>query len=189
MVTGLALVGVVMRPFLPLAIMLCAGLPTPRSLAAQAVVTAAAGPSIPVGGTADTYQTGYNVAIKAGMKPPFSALGMNIEGMFNQFKSSGSDSVVSRTLAVIANATISANPGTRFSIGYLIVGFGLYNTKSNVDRPGLTSGWNSDLGFSAGMGVSLPVKGIESFLEARFHLINSDAENVKFVPIAFGIRF
>ncbi|HET6761149.1 MAG TPA: hypothetical protein VFH13_03570, partial [Gemmatimonadaceae bacterium] len=71
---------------------------------------------------------------------------------------------------------------------YVLVGGGVYNTKSDV--PGAKSG--KDLGFNAGIGATFGVGPFATFLEARYHTISRKAGEggvMQFVPITVGLMF
>lgn len=157
---------------------------------AQTSFSIAAGATVPVGSTADAVDVGYNAMVGIGIKPPLAPLGVRIEGMLNQnaYKSSVASSGSMRVLAGIVNATLSG-AGMPIPMGYLIAGIGMYNGKA-VDLPaGFTSSSSTDLGFNVGAGINFPLTGFSTYLEARFHLINTDTESTKLIPISFGIKF
>src|SRR5438132_5752666 len=51
------------------------------ALQAQASFSVAAGATVPMGGTADQFKTGYNITAGIGIKPPLAPLGFRFEGM------------------------------------------------------------------------------------------------------------
>ena len=153
------------------------------ALHAQMSFSVAAGATVPMGGTGDDLKTGYNVTAGLGIKPPLAPIGLRIEGMLNQldFKTSAFGSA--RLLAGIANITLS---GPVMPMGYLIGGVGMYNV-ATPDIAG--SSTKTKAGFNAGVGLNFPLTGFGTFVEARFHLVTTDNESMKFVPITFGIKF
>jgi len=165
------------------ALSLAATLFAAPALYAQASFSVAAGATIPMGGTADNLKTGYNVTAGLGIKPPLAPLGFRLEGMLNQmdFKKSAFGST--RLLAGVANVTLS---GVAMPMGYLIGGVGLYNV-ATPDIAGSSS--TTKAGFNVGSGLNFPLTGFSTFAEVRFHLVTTDNESMKFVPITFGIKF
>jgi len=47
----------------------------------------------------------------------------------------------------------------------------------------------TEFGFNLGAGINLPLTGFSTFIEARWHSINTEDENTTYIPIVFGIRF
>jgi hypothetical protein len=168
------------------ALVLAATLFAVPALHAQASFSIAAGATIPMGTTADNLKTGYNVTAGVGIKPPLAPLGLRVEGMLSSmdFKTCtlcGTGST--RLLAGIANVTLS---GVAMPMGYLIGGVGMYN----VATPDISgSPTKTKAGFNVGAGLSFPLTGFSTFAEVRFHLVTTDNESMKFVPITFGIKF
>ena len=156
------------------------------ALQAQASFSVAAGATVPMGGTADQFKTGYNITAGIGIKPPLAPLGFRFEGMLNSmdFKTCtlcGNGSA--RLLAGVANLTLS---GVAMPMGYLIGGVGMYNV-AFPDISGAPS--KTKAGFNIGAGLNFPLTGFSTFAEVRFHLVTTDNESMKFVPITFGIKF
>ena len=153
---------------------------------AQASFSLAAGATVPVANTADGAEVGYNAILGIGIKPPLAPLGLRIEGMFNSMSLKNTTSGSMRTLAGIANVTLSG-VGMPIPMGYLIGGLGMYNNKL-VDIP-LAGDGETDFGFNIGAGLNFPLTGFSTFLEARFHMINTANEKTTFIPITFGLKF
>ena len=165
------------------ALVLAATLFLAPALHAQASFSIAAGATVPMGGTADDLKTGYNLTAGIGIKPPLAPLGVRFEGMLNQmdFKTTAFGSA--RLLAGIANVTLS---GAVMPMGYLIGGLGMYN----VATPDIAASESkTKIGYNIGAGLSFPLTGFSTFAEVRFHLVSTDPESMKFVPITFGLKF
>jgi hypothetical protein len=154
---------------------------------AQASLSVAAGAAWPVGGTAESFTLGYNAFAALTIKPPLSTLGLRIDVIFNELQGTAANVTGLRTVAFTANATLStvASPIPVYAVG----GFGLYNSDPTGEPPGVNSGWNNDLGFNVGAGLSLPFTGVGAFIEARLHVISSETESIKFVPLVLGLKF
>ena len=150
---------------------------------AQTSFSVAAGLTVPMGNTGDALNSGYNVTAGLGIKPPLAPVGLRFEGMLNQmdFKTSAFGSA--RLISGIANVTLS---GPAIPMGYLIGGIGMYNF-ATPDIANSSS--ETKVGFNVGAGLNFPLTGIGTFLEARFHLVSTEGESMKFVPITFGIKF
>jgi hypothetical protein len=153
----------------------------------------AAGATMPIGTTGDVYDMGYNAILGLGIKPPLAPLGVRIEGMFTQMMAKEDPlfpgvEVGSRTLAGIANVTLSG-AGMAVPMGYLIGGLGLYNSGCAGSSCGSGTSSETDMGVNFGVGLNIPLTGFGTFVEARLHIIMSDPENTKIIPITFGMRF
>jgi hypothetical protein len=165
------------------ALVLAATLFAAPALQAQASFSIAGGAAIPMGTTADGLKTGYNITAGVGIKPPLAPLGLRIEGMLNQMDFKASAFGSTRLLAGVANVTLS---GVAMPMGYLIGGLGMYN----VATPDVTGSQSATkLGFNVGAGLSFPLTGFSTFAEVRFHLVTTENESMKFVPITFGLKF
>ena len=158
-----------------------AALAVAAPLQAQTSFAVSLGAAVPVDNTADVLDLGYNVTASLGIKPPLAPLGLRIDGMLNQFDGKAGGSL--RSLAGTVNATLSG-PMMPIPMGYLIGGIGMYNSDSEGAAESTT-----DLGFNIGAGLTFPLTGFSTFLEARFHLVSSEGESMKFIPITFGMRF
>jgi hypothetical protein len=154
---------------------------------AQTSVSLAAGATMPIGSTSDAFDMGYNAIVGLGIKPPLAPIGARFEGMFSQmaFKNTAVDGSM-RILAGTANATISG-AAMAVPMGYLIGGLGLYN--SSCSGCALPSDATTDFGFNVGVGLNIPLTGFGTFAEARLHVIMSEGESTKIIPITFGIKF
>lgn len=153
------------------------------ALRAQTSFSIAAGAAAPIGSTADDLKMGYNATVGLGIKPPVAPLGLRFEGMLNQmdFKTSALGST--RLISGSANVTLS---GPAVPMGYLIGGVGMYNVAlpdvANADAV-------NKVGFNIGGGLTFPLTGFSTYLEARLHVVNTEGQSMKFVPVTFGIKF
>jgi hypothetical protein len=154
------------------------------SAQAQTSLIFAAGATMPIGSTGDAVEMGYHGTVGLGIKPPLAPIGARIEGMFNDnaFKAASDASL--RILAVTANATFAAMP-----TAYFIGGLGMYNGKCAGTCGLLGSESNTDFGFNIGGGLNIPLTGLGVFVEARLHIINTETESTKLLPITVGIKF
>jgi hypothetical protein len=154
------------------------------SAQAQTSLIFAAGATMPIGSTGDAVEMGYHGTVGLGIKPPLAPIGARIEGMFNDNAFKGASDASLRILAVTANATFAAMP-----TAYFIGGLGMYNGKCAGTCGLLGSESNTDFGFNIGGGLNIPLTGLGVFVEARLHIINTETESTKLLPITVGIKF
>ena len=99
------------------------------------------------------------------------------------FRSSGGDvhvtSVTGNFVYKIPGATVSP---------YAIGGAGWYHA-SLGPALGFVSGSDNHFGWNIGGGISMPLSGFDTFIEARYNQIQGDGGTAKFIPITFGIMF
>jgi hypothetical protein len=151
-----------------------------------------AGATVPVSDFGDYTSTGFNIGALIEMKPALSPVGLRFDGTYHRlgFKTdftgaSGSTSVWNLN----ANAVLSpaASPI------YLIGGAGVYSLTDNYEGSSFKPSSGTKVGFNVGGGLRMPLTGFDTFIEARYHLINmgsdGNASNVKMIPISFGVRF
>lgn len=150
---------------------------------AQTSLIFAAGATMPVGSTGDGVDAGYHAMIGVGVKPPLAPLGARVEGLFNENAYKGASDANLRLLAVTANGTYTMAPQV-----YLIGGLGMYNGKCSGTCGPVNEG-STDFGFNFGGGVNIPLTGLGVFVEARLHIINTENESTKILPITVGIKF
>lgn len=166
------------------ALALAAILFTAPALHAQTSFSVAAGAAVPLGSTADGLSVGYNVTAALGIKPPLAPIGLRIDGMFNSMEAKSPATGTGRILAGTANVTLS---GAALPMGYLIGGLGMYNFSVAGVTPKPPS--ETKFGFNIGVGLKFPLTGFSPFAEARLHIVSTEGQSTKFVPITFGITF
>ena len=66
--------------------------------------------------------------------------------------------------------------------------FGFYEDVVTDERT-IRSRTQTKLGLNAGAGVTIPVAGVRTFVEARYHDAFTNNRHTGFVPIVFGIQF
>lgn len=141
---------------------------------------------MPLGSTGDQVDAGYHAIVGLGIKPPLAPIGARLEGLFNDNESKTAADQTSRILGLIANVTYTAIP-----TAYFIGGLGMYNLRCAGTCPTVPGVDNSDtkVGFNVGGGVNIPLTGLGVFIEARLHIINTDTQSTKLLPITVGIKF
>jgi len=117
-----------------------------------------------------------------GYKPAFSPLGFRGEAAYNQFGFKGLDE--SANIASFTGNAVFEIPTGGFT-PYLIGGAGLYRLGTSIAG----SGTDSEFGFNAGGGISMPLSGFKVFVEARYNRVSGDGGSTGYVPIVFGAIF
>ena len=152
------------------------------------------GAAIPLGDFGDFYTTGYNGTVSLMFKSVGSPIGIRIDGMYNKMSLKddaiitipGQGSVESASIASANANLVYSLPGVGIS-PYLIGGGGIYQLKLHGDNFDTDS--DNKGGVNGGIGVSFPLSGFNTFLEARFHHVFTDGSATQFVPVTFGISF
>lgn len=142
--------------------------------------------TVPVGDAGDAYKPGWNVQGTLGFQPARQAVGFRFDLMYHSLEADiqGLDSF--EDLAIIAGAgnvvlTVSNYPSARL---YVLGGAGVYN----VD-PGENLDSETKLGLNGGAGVGFRLGPLNPFVEARFHSIFTEEENLNMIPIVLGFTF
>lgn len=90
--------------------------------------------------------------------------------------------------AVIAFSSSAVQP-------YIIGGYGVYRRRVAQDITGTTSEFralrNSDTqnGYNVGGGLRIAFGGVTTFIEARYHSVNTSPDRTNFIPVTFGLTF
>jgi opacity protein-like surface antigen len=145
----------------------------------------AGGAALPTSDLSDGANTGYNITGAIAFNPQMVPLGIRVDGAYNRFGlKQGVDgdfhftSVTGNLVYKIPSAAVSP---------YLIGGAGWYNAAANVT--GVGSGSDNHFGWNVGGGLSMPLSGFDTFVEARYNQVQGDGGSLKFIPITFGIMF
>jgi hypothetical protein len=144
----------------------------------------ALGAALPVSDLSDSFNAGFNGTATVGFNPAMVPLGIRIDGAYNQFGAKGGGANVHFT-SVTGNFVYKV-PGAAVS-PYLIGGAGWYNAAINIT--GLGSGSDNHFGWNIGGGISMPLSGFDTFIEARYNQVQGNGGSLKFIPVTFGIMF
>ena len=144
-----------------------------------------AGAAIPMSDLSNGVNTGFNVTGILAFQPTMIPLGVRVDAAYNQFGAKGGGANAHFT-SVTGNFVYKM-PSTSFS-PYLIGGAGWY--QAAVSFSGTTISENH-FGWNAGAGITMPLSGFETFLEARYNQVqmSSGVPSQKFIPITFGVMF
>jgi hypothetical protein len=153
-----------------------------------------AGASLPVGQFADFNTTGWHAGALLQWNSPTAPFAFRFDAAYHDF---GIDDRFSDDFAEsMVIATINGMwlfPSTSTVRPYLIGGPGIYNERCSVCNS------QTKLGLNGGVGIAIPLSGISTVIEARFHMIFNSVEsttqgvpstkNSTFIPISVGILF
>lgn len=144
----------------------------------------AGGASLPTSDLSDDVSTGWNVTGTVAFNPTLIPLGVRIDGAYNRFGAKGGldgnlafTSLTGNLLYKIPAAAVSP---------YLIGGAGWY--RASASSGGLTVSDNH-FGWNVGGGLSMPLSGFDTFIEARYNQVQGDNGSAKFLPVTFGVMF
>ncbi|MEO7501944.1 MAG: outer membrane beta-barrel protein [Gemmatimonadaceae bacterium] len=164
-----------------------------------------AGASIPVGDFSDGAEIGWHAGALIEWRGPSLPVGVRGEAVYHRFASKDDGSDIDGHASIIAgtlNAVLAMPMQGATAQPYLIGGVGVYNERVSCDDCAGSGVDISDsqtkFGLNAGAGVSFPLSGFTSIIEARFHIVfdsedipgeNNDASNTMFIPISVGLLF
>jgi hypothetical protein len=143
----------------------------------------AGGASLPTSQFNNTANTGWHAQASIGLTTLTQPIGLRADVAHNRFtaKSIGPDQA-------LTSATLNLTyrlPMTNSALSpYVITGAGAYRLEcfGNVScGPTTRFGWN------AGLGTKIAALGMKWFVESRFHAVNANTGNARFVPFTFGL--
>jgi Outer membrane protein beta-barrel domain len=144
----------------------------------------AAGVAIPTSDLSNTTNTGFNVTGILGFQPTMIPLGVRVDAAYNQFGAKGGGANAHFTS--VSGNLVYKIPSTGVT-PYLIGGAGWYNTA--VSATGFGTSSENDFGWNVGGGITMPLSGFETFLEARYNQVQVTGGSLKFIPVTFGVMF
>lgn len=137
------------------------------------------GASVPTGDFGDAVGTGFALGGGLKIRPAMLPFALRFDGTYNRF---AYDADIIDDNVNIWSLTANAELAPAMSPIYFIGGIGAYSTSDDVDS-------ETDFGFNLGGGFRLPLTGFDTFIEARYHQIQSEPLRTNFIPIVFGISF
>jgi hypothetical protein len=143
------------------------------------------GASMPTGDFGDAASTGYNVGALLELKPIASPVSLRFEGTYQSFDAKAFDGTA-RIVAGLANAALRLPVGTLVH-PYIIGGAGMYNVGGKAGGQSLES--QNKIGINGGVGFELPLTGISTFVEARYHNVFTEGSSTTLFPVTVGLRF
>lgn len=144
-----------------------------------------AGASIPTSDLSDISSTGWNANGHLAFNPLMVPFQIRIDGGYSSFNFKQGvngdihfGNVTGNLVYKIPAATVSP---------YLLGGAGWYHVGASV--PGFFSGSANKFGWNVGGGISMPLSGFDTFIEAKYTQIQTQGSSVKYIPITFGVMF
>ena len=145
----------------------------------------AGGAALPTSDLSTGASTGFNVTGTIGINPRLIPLGIRVDGAYNRFSLKNGvsgdvhfSSVTGNLVYKFPSATVSP---------YAIGGAGWYNAGGTVT--GLGSGSSNHFGWNLGGGISMPLSGFDTFIEARYNQVQGNGGSLKYIPVTFGVIF
>ena len=145
----------------------------------------AGGATLPAGRFSDAASPGWHALARLSLSTLMQPIGLHLDVAHNRLtaRAAGPDQAVS-------SATLNFSyrlPMTNSPLSpYLMTGAGAYRFDcfGDIDCDATTRfGWN------AGLGTKVAALGAKWFLESRFHAVNAESGNVRFVPLTVGLIF
>jgi hypothetical protein len=145
----------------------------------------AAGATVPVSDLSNGNSTGFNITGTIGVTPQLIPLGVRVDAAYNRFSLKNGLDGDTHFTSVTGNLVYKV-PSIAIS-PYLIGGAGLYNVGGTIN--GVGGGSENHFGWNLGGGISMPLSGFDTFVEARYNQVEENGISAKFIPITFGIMF
>jgi hypothetical protein len=145
----------------------------------------AAGATVPVSDLSNGSSTGFNVTGTIGVTPQLIPLGVRVDAAYNRFSPKNGVDGDTRFTSITGNLVYKV-PSIVIS-PYLIGGAGLYNVGGTIN--GVGGGSENHFGWNLGGGISMPLSGFDTFVEARYNQVEENGISAKFIPITFGVMF
>lgn len=148
------------------------------------------GASIPTGDLSDYTNTGYNVGGHVALGTPALPISFRGDVNYDNFGAKGSGNSNAHIWSYTANAVYEVPTMTGIR-PYVIGGIGGFTPGASYTSGGTTISANSStqFGFDVGGGITIPLSGFNTFIEARYNRFNANGSTTSFVPITFGIMF
>ena len=155
------------------------------SAAKPVTIGIAASASLPTSDFGDAAQTGWNVTGTVGFNPSLIPLGVRIDGAYNRYALKAPFDGHAAVTSVSGNLVYKL-PSMTVS-PYAIGGAGWCHLEGSFT--GLGSDSENDFCWNVGGGISMPLSGFSTFIEARYNQVQQDGFTSKFIPITFGVTF
>jgi hypothetical protein len=143
----------------------------------------AGGASLPAGRFGDAAGAGWHALASIGLSTLMQPIGLRMDVAHNRFAAESvgpEQGVTSATLNLTYRLPMTNSPLSP----YLITGAGAYRFEC---FGAIECGTTTRFGWNAGLGTKFAALGMKGFLESRFHAINTESGNVRFVPLTVGL--
>ena len=150
-----------------------------------------AGATKAIGDGSDGINLGYHAGALVQWNGPDLPIGIRGDVVYHRFTfkdvSNANESITAGTVNAVYSFPMG--PGSQIT-PYVIAGVGYYHASFSCDSCG-TDGNTSDnkFGINGGAGVTIPLSGFSTLIEARYHNVFTDGSSTKFIPISVGIMF
>ena len=165
---------------------LVAAISLPATARAQSAnFNLAGGFSLANGDFGQRNDAGYSIGVGIGMTQAGSPLSFRADGIYNEFNTK-SNLGKSRAGGIIASVLYDFAMKDASFTPYAIGGVGLYSTR---EADLINDESDTNVGWSLGAGIRIPLSGFSAYIESRYHSISSAPGGVAFAPVVFGLRF
>ncbi|HUQ18492.1 MAG TPA: outer membrane beta-barrel protein [Gemmatimonadaceae bacterium] len=151
-----------------------------------------AGASVPLGDFSDNFAgTGFHIGGLLQWNSPTAPIGLRIDGAYHKFGNSGTSTADPSMVVGTVNG-MYLFPSTSTVRPYIIGGAGVYNERCDLCDA------QTKFGVNGGIGINVPLSGLSTIIEARFHYVFDKVEatatspaisSSMFIPISVGIMF
>ncbi len=138
------------------------------------------GGSIPTGDFGKGAKTGFTVGGTAEITPAKLPFAVRFDLGYNNNKLKGIDETFHLYSGTV-NAVKSFSAKSAF-VPYVIGGLGVYHGRAAGNS-------DTDFGLNGGAGISMPLSGFNTFVEARYNHVFTSGSSLSYIPVVFGIRF
>jgi opacity protein-like surface antigen len=160
---------------------------TAHAVPAQRPITLSlgGGASVPLGRFDEGASVGWHALASLGWSTLMQPLSVRVDAQHNRFtaRAAGPDqAITSATLNLAYRLPMTNSPLSP----YVIAGGGAYRFECTG---GTDCGSSTDIGWNAGLGTKFAAFRLKGFVEARWHAVNGEGGNVRFVPLTFALTF
>lgn len=154
-----------------------------------------AGASVPTGDLRSNFNTGYNLGAHVAVAAPSLPISFRADAGYDNWGSNSANLTNLHAWSATGNVVLTVPTGTTMT-PYLIGGVGAYsfggaelqssgfvNTNSGLSQS------DTHFGYNAGGGITIPLSGFNTFVEARYNHVSITNGSYAFVPIRFGVMF
>jgi opacity protein-like surface antigen len=146
----------------------------------------------PQGEAEDILDDGWNAGAVATFNFPAVPIGIRVDGWYHRLDNN-TERTGERGGTDIIAGTANAVLGFRFLVvkPYVLGGVGYYRLdfSTRTIHEGSFFDQENETGWNAGAGVSISLRKIDLFVEARYHSVSTEGDRFEFVPVSLGLVF